>query len=61
MDPRSPRAKEIALNNLARIEQFITYLKGQIQPKLSIEPPKEDFFTIKEVDSPKTNLFSQNR
>jgi hypothetical protein len=58
MDPRSPRAKEIALNNLARIEQFTTYLKGQIKPNPKVEPPKEDFFTIKEVDSPKTNLFS---
>jgi hypothetical protein len=50
MDPRSQRAKQMALNNLKAVEHLIQSL----QPlKKEI---KEDFYTMKEVDSPKTDL-----
>jgi hypothetical protein len=51
MDPRSQRAKQMALNNLKAIE----YLIHSLRPLKKIES-KEDFYTIKEVDSPKTDL-----
>jgi hypothetical protein len=51
MDPRSQRAKQMALNNLKAIE----YLIQSLPPLKKIEI-KEDFYTIKEVDSPKTDL-----
>jgi len=51
MDPRSQRAKKMALNNLKAIE----YLIQSLPPLKKIES-KEDFYTIKEVDSPKTDL-----
>jgi hypothetical protein len=47
MDPRSQRAKKMAMDNLAAIERLIKTLKP---------PVKEDFYTVKEVDSPKTDL-----
>jgi hypothetical protein len=51
MDPRSPKAKEIALRNLEQIEKLIKLIKKQIPPKV-IEKPKEsnDFYRVKEVD-----------
>lgn len=51
MDPRSLRAKEMAMNNLKAIELFLSQMK---QP---LKPTPDPFFTVKEVDSPKTDLF----
>jgi hypothetical protein len=51
MDPRSQRAKQMALNNLKAIEYLIQSL-----PPLKKNEIKEDFYTMKEVDSPKTDL-----
>jgi len=50
MDPRSPKAREIALRNLEQIESLIKFLKSKL-PK-PVEPPKEvnDFYRVKEVD-----------
>jgi hypothetical protein len=50
MDPRSLRAKEMAINNLKAIELLLSQIKKPLKP----EPLP--FFTIKEVDSPKTDL-----
>jgi hypothetical protein len=49
MDPRSQRAKQMALDNLKLIEQLIQRLK-QLEPT---KPQPEEFYTVKEVDSPK--------
>ena len=50
MDPRSQRAKKMAMDNLKAIEYLIQSL-----PPLKKEI-KEEFYTMKEVDSPKTDL-----
>jgi hypothetical protein len=51
MDPKSPKAKEIALRNLEQIEKLIKLIKKQI-PSKPVESPKEvnDFYRVKEVD-----------
>ncbi len=51
MDPRSQRAKQMALDNLKIIEQLIQRLK-QLEPA---KPQLEEFYTVKEVDSPETD------
>jgi hypothetical protein len=51
MDPRSQRAKQMALDNLKLIEQLIQRLK---QPEPTKSQP-EEFYTVKEVDSPETD------
>jgi len=50
MDPLSPRAKQIAIQNIQHIDKLIELIKKQI-PKVS-EKPKEvnDFYRVKEVD-----------
>lgn len=48
MDPRSQRAKQMALDNLKIIEALIQKLK---QPEPA-KPQPEEFYTVKEVDSP---------
>ena len=50
MDPRSPRAKQIAIQNIQHIDKLIELIKKQI-PKPP-EKPKEvnDFYRVKEVD-----------
>ena len=53
MDPRSQRAKQMALDNLKLIEQLIQRLK-QLEPT---KPQPEEFYTVKEVDSPETDYF----
>jgi hypothetical protein len=53
MDPRSQRAKQMALNNLKAIEHLIQSLPPLKKKKIEI---KEEFYTMKEVDSPKTDL-----
>ena len=51
MDPRSQRAKQMALDNLKIIEALIKKLK-EVQPaiKPEPEPEPEEFYTMKEVD-----------
>uniref|UniRef100_A0A6C0JKT9 Uncharacterized protein n=1 Tax=viral metagenome TaxID=1070528 RepID=A0A6C0JKT9_9ZZZZ len=51
MDPRSPKAREIALRNLEQIESLIKLIEKYIPPK-PVEPPKEvnEFYRVKEVD-----------
>ena len=53
MDPRSQRAKQMALDNLKLIEQLIQKLK-QLE---AAKPQPEEFYTVKEVDSPETDYF----
>ena len=51
MDPRSQRAKQMALDNLKLIEQLIQKLKERIpEPAIKPEPEPEEFYTMKEVD-----------
>ena len=52
MDPRSQRAKQMAIDNLKLIEQLIQKLKEHIpEPiKPEPEPEPEEFYTMKEVD-----------
>ena len=54
MDPRSLRAKEMAINNLKAIELLLSQIK---QP---LKPESDPFFTVKEVDSPKTDLLEDS-
>jgi len=50
MDPRSPRAKQIAIQNIQQIEKLIELIKKQI-PKPPEKPVEEnDFYRVKEVD-----------
>ena len=46
MDPRSPKAKEIALRNLEQIEKLIKLIKKQIPKPVKPLQPKEvnDFY-----------------
>lgn len=48
MDPRSQRAKQMALDNLKIIEALIKKLKEHIPEPAKPEP--EEFYTMKEVD-----------
>jgi hypothetical protein len=55
MDPRSPKAKEIALRNLEQIDKLIKLIKKQIPPKPVNKPVEQhvepnDFYRVKEVD-----------
>ena len=54
MDPRSQRAKQMALDNLKIIEALIQKLKERI-PEPATKPEPEEFYTMKEVDSPETD------
>lgn len=49
MDPRSRRAKEIAMNNLKAIDLLLSQLKRT-------KPEPLPFFRVQEVDSPKTDF-----
>lgn len=51
MDPRSQRAKQMALDNLKLIEQLIQKLKEHIpEPKQANPVEQEEFYSVKEVD-----------
>jgi hypothetical protein len=47
MDPLSPRAKQIAIQNIQQIDKLIELIKKQI-PKIPENP--DDFYRVKEVD-----------
>ena len=54
MDPRSRKAKEIALRNIEQIDILINLIKKKVQSPKIPEKPKEvivdDFYRVKEVD-----------
>jgi hypothetical protein len=51
MDPRSRKARELALSNLQHIQRLIEQIQKRLPPKIVPKPREQsDFYKVKEVD-----------